>query len=47
MRKGSTSFGKCKVRFWRCLFGDKIPIFMSAGAVLREFTSTHALSAVP
>ena len=26
MRKGSTSFGACKVRCWRWLFGNRIPV---------------------
>ena len=35
MRKGSTSFGACEVRWWRWLFGNTIPISLGASAVVR------------
>jgi len=48
MREGSTSFGACKVRCWRWLFGNKTPVsllriegfgFMAWGLTLKGLGS--------
>ena len=36
MRKGSTSFGACKVRCWRWLFGNKTHVSSAKGFGVRD-----------